>query len=94
MTLEDVKRHIRVDYDDDDIDIETFIAQAEILVDKCCGTGYKNDEKGLKIAELLYKKIVNDMYENRGMTVNNGSRRDNITTDLFDVLSLFGSDDE
>ena len=93
MTLEEVKRHIRIDFDDDDDDIEALIEQAEILVDTCCGTGYKNNEKGLKIAELLYKKIVNDLYDNRGTTISNGYKRDSITNNLFEVLTLIGGDE-
>ena len=74
LTLEQAKKHLRVSYDEDDEEIQELILTAEAYIDGCVGAGYKDKanyeseeeyEKGRRIAALLLKKIVSDMYEVR-----------------------------
>lgn len=54
---------------------------------------YENDEeyeKGRRIAALLLKKIVSDMYEVRSTTVGSNTKTDNITKTILDKLANVG----
>ena len=98
LTLEQAKNYLRVSYDEDDEEISGLILTAEAYIDSCVGTRYKdkanyeNDEeyeKGRRIAALLLKKIVSDMYEVRSTTV--GSNTNNITKTILDKLANVGA---
>ena len=41
VLLSDTKNYLKVDFEDDDSLIESFIQQAQIYIDACCGTKYK-----------------------------------------------------
>ena len=89
LTLEEAKRYIRVDFEDDDSDIESFIEAAEIYMDSMAGENYKSDPKAIKLAILLQKKLVNDMYENRSTEVADNTKQDRIVTSILDKLSNY-----
>ena len=85
LTLEQAKNYLRV---------------AEAYIDGCVGTGYKdkanyeNDEeyeKGRRIAALLLKRIVSDMYEVRSTTVGSNTKTDNITKTILEKLANVGA---
>ena len=48
-------------------------------------------EKGRRIAALLLKKIVSDMYEVRSTTVGSNTKTDNITKTILDKLANVGA---
>ena len=96
LTLEQAKNYLRVSYDEDDEEISGLILTAEAYI----GTRYKdkanyeNDEeyeKGRRIAALLLKKIVSDMYEVRSTTVGSNTKTDNITKTILDKLANVGA---
>lgn len=87
MTLDQIKEFIRVDYDDPYI--EELIELSQIYIDSMVGENYKKDEKAVKLAELLQKKLINDMYENRSTEIPTNTKQDRITTSILDKLSLF-----
>lgn len=100
LTIEQAKNYLRVSYDEDDEEISGLILTAEAYIDSCVGTGYKdkanyeNDEeyeKGRRIAALLLKKIVSDMYEVRSTTVGSNTKTDNITKTILDKLANVGA---
>lgn len=100
LTLEQAKSYLRVGYDEDDEEISGLILTAEAYIDGCVGTGYKdkanyeNDEeyeKGRRIAALLLKRIVSDMYEVRSTTVGSNTKTDNITKTILDKLANVGA---
>jgi uncharacterized phage protein (predicted DNA packaging) len=65
ITLEDIKQHLRVDFNDDDLYIEGLLISAKSYVKNYTGLdGAKIDT----IAELtnVVLMIVADLYENRG----------------------------
>ena len=88
MTLDEVKQYIRIDFDDDDSLIQELINTAQIFIDSMVGAEYKKDEKLVRIANLLVKKLVNDMYENRYYTVSSNTKKDIIINSMLDRLAL------
>lgn len=99
LTLQQAKDYLRVSYDEDDEEIKGLILTAEAYIDSCVGTGYKNRanyesdeeyEKGRRIAALLQKKIISDMYEVRATTIRVNTKTDNITKTILDKLVNVG----
>lgn len=88
MTLEDVKTYLRIDYEEDDNLLDSLIEVSEEYIDSCVGTAYKSDEKAMKLANLLQKKLIADMFENRGTEISN-STKDTIVTTILDKLSNY-----
>ena len=99
LTLQQAKGYLRVSYDEDDEEIEGLILTAEAYIDSCVGTDYKDRanyesdedyEKGRRIAALLQKKIISDMYEVRATTVRVNTKTDSITKTILDKLANVG----
>lgn len=88
VSLEDAKKYIRIDFDEDDSLIEELIDTAQIFIDGMVGEEYKKDEKLVRIADLLVKKLVNDMYENRYYTVSSNAKKDIVINSMLDKLAL------
>ncbi|SFA70211.1 uncharacterized phage protein (possible DNA packaging) [Clostridium frigidicarnis] len=87
MTLEEAKEYLHIDYEEPLL--PSIIEEAEIYIDFMVGEGYKTDEKAVKLAGILQKKLINDMYENRSAEVPEGTKQDKIVTSILDKLSLF-----
>lgn len=90
VSLEDAKVYIHIDYDDDNDDIKNMIETAQIFIDSMVGEKYKEDEKAVKMADLLVKKIVYQMYENRSVLIPNNLKEDKIVNSMLDKLALYG----
>lgn len=99
ITLEEAKDYLRVSYDEDDGYITGLIETAEAYIDGCVGTAYKAEEnyeskeeyaKGCRIATLLQKKIISDMYDQRGTTVSTNTKQDTITRTILEKLANVG----
>lgn len=90
MALEEVKKYLRIDYEEDDDILSELIIVSEEYIDSCVGTAYKSDEKAIKLANLLQKKLIADMFENRGTEISNSTKRDIMVTSILDKLSLIG----
>lgn len=89
MTLDEVKSYLRIDYEEDDIFLSSLIEVSEEYIDSCVGTAYKTDEKAIKLANLLQKKLIADMFENRGTEISNSTKKDTIVTTILDKLSNY-----
>ncbi|HBJ2613330.1 TPA: phage head-tail connector protein [Clostridium botulinum] len=89
MTLEEIKSYLRIDYKEDDTDLNELIETSQIYIDSCVGEGYKNDSKAMKLANLLQKKLIHDMYENRSAEVPTNTKQDRIVTSILDKLSNY-----
>lgn len=89
-TLDDVKRYLHISYDDDDEDIQDFIDTSKAYIESCVGTGYSQDDAGLRLFNLLQKKFVEDMYNNRGTEISTLTKRDKIVSTIMDKLSNMG----
>ena len=88
MTLEEVKSYLRIEYEEDDILLANLIEVSEEYIDSCVGIAYKSDEKAMNLANLLQKKLIADMFENRGTEISN-STKDTIVTTILDKLSNY-----
>lgn len=91
MTLEEIKDYCRIDSNEDDSLLTTLIETSEIYINSMVGKGYKSNEEAVKLANLLQKKLILDMYENRATSVDgaNNIKRDIIVESILDKLSLF-----
>lgn len=89
VSLSDIKTYLNIDEGDmyyDDL-LSSLLEVANIYVEKCVGIGYKSSEQGIKLANILIRKLVVDMFENRGSTVTNNIKQDRIVTSILEVLS-------
>lgn len=89
MTLEEVKEYLHIDYTDEDGYLNELIEVSLIYIDSMVGETYKQDLKAVKLANLLQKKLISDMYENRGTAITSNSKRDIIVTSILDKLSNY-----
>lgn len=92
MTLEEIKSYLRIDYEDDDEILVNLIEVSEEYIDSCVGTAYKSNEKAIKLANLLQKKLITDMFENRGTEISNSSKRDTIVSTILEKLSNYSEE--
>ncbi|NFO70763.1 phage gp6-like head-tail connector protein [Clostridium botulinum] len=91
MTLEEIKDYIIVDDESDNLP-EELMEISQIYIDSMVGEGYKQDEKMIKLASLLQRKLCVDMYENRSTEVPQNVKQDRITTSILDKLSNYDGD--
>lgn len=89
MTLDDLKLYLYIDSTDEDTYLTELIEVSQIYIDSMVGEDYKTDEKAVKLATLLQKKLCSDMYENRGTDVQLKTKKDIIVTSILDKLSLY-----
>lgn len=89
VTLEQAKEHLRIDYSDDDVYIASLLDVSLIYIDSMAGEGYKTDPKAMKLAELLQRKFISDMYENRGTEIPQNTKQDRIAMSILDKLSNY-----
>lgn len=90
MVLEEVKDYLRIDDNYEDIFLQELIEISQIYIDSMVGEGYKTDEKAIKLASILQKKLISDMYENRSTTISTQQKQDRIVTSILDSLALVG----
>lgn len=99
IKLQEAKEYLRVGYDDDNDYITELIDISEAYIDGCVGTAYREKDKynseeeykkGCRLATLLQKKVISDMYDVRGTTVSNNTKQDKITQTILDKLANVG----
>lgn len=93
MILSEIKNYLRIDYDEDDEILKNLIEVSETYIESCVGTSYKTDEKAKKLSDLLQKKIIADMFENRGTEIANSTKKDIMVTTILDKLSNYSEDE-
>lgn len=71
MTLDEVKSYLRVDFDDDDEMIKQMARAAEEYVIGAVGEYDENNSK----ANMLFLAVLQDLYDNRTLTVTEQQRR-------------------
>lgn len=89
MTLDEVKSYLRIDTDVEDNFLNELIDSSQIYIESCTGEGYKSNENAAKLASLLQKKLISDLYENRSTTVPDKTKQDKIVTTILDKLSSY-----
>lgn len=71
MVIEQVKDYLRVDYPDDDRIIMAMMEAAKGYIEAAVG-GYDDTDPN---ANMLYLAIVQDLYDNRSLTVTEQQKR-------------------
>lgn len=97
IKVDDVLTYSRVDYVDDKEKefLEGLILQAQIYIDSCVGESYKKFEDKIKLSDLLTKKIVGDLYDNRELYLENRKGGyDKISNTILDILANCGDEVE
>lgn len=92
INLERAKEYLRIDYEDEDLYIQSLIEISEIYIESMVGVNYKIDEKALNLANLLQLKLISDMYEQRSTEVQNNTKQDRIVTSILDKLSIIDNE--
>ena len=88
INLDEIKQYLKVDFEDDDSLIESFIQQAQIYIDSCCGINYKLHTDKVNLANLLIKKMVSDQYDNRGLYLDSKKNGyDRMSSTILELLS-------
>lgn len=88
MTLDELKLYLRIDDDSEDSFLSEILEVSQIYIDSMVGEDYKTDEKAIKLATILQKKLCNDLYSSRGTTIDN-DKKDIIVNSILDKLSLY-----
>lgn len=86
VNLKDMKDYLRVDSVEEDTLIQELIDTAVSYIDECCGTTYKTIENKVKLADILIKKLVADMYSSREGTTDKQIQDRKVTT-ILELLS-------
>lgn len=89
VLLESMKEYLHIDFNYEDEYIKSLVEVSEIYIEFMVGTNYKTDNNAVKLAELLQKKLIKDMYDNRSTTVESATKRDVIVTSILDKLSNY-----
>ena len=92
ITLQEAKEYLRVGYDDDNDYITELIDISEAYIDREKDKYNSEEEykRGCRLATLLQKKVISDMYDVRGTTVSNNTKQDKITQTILDKLANVG----
>ena len=74
LYLDKVKNYLRVDYNDDDVIIETYIIATEKFLKKLCEKNeFKEDKQ--ELAEIYMLAMINELYNSRNLTVDKAEQR-------------------
>lgn len=89
LTLQEIKDYLYADGNDEDGYIASLIQVARIYIDSMVGEAYKTDEKAISLSDILMKKLIWDMYNNRSTEIPNNTKQDKIVNSILDKLSLY-----
>lgn len=92
ITLDEIKTYLNLDEEDTyhDTFLSELITSSYIYIIKMVGSAWLLDETALKLGKILQKKLIADMFENRGTEIPNSTKRDLMVTSILDSLSLVG----
>lgn len=87
--LQDVVSFCKVDLDDVEelVDIVEFTEIADIYLESTVGSAFRDDDKSLRLARILVKRLVNSMYFNRSYEISSSAKTDIITRNILSKLS-------
>lgn len=91
LTLADAISYVREDINDEDAckKITELMETSQIYIESCVGTAYQTDEKAVKLAILLQKKLISDMYDQRSTEIPNNTKQDKVAQSILDKLSNY-----
>lgn len=88
------KRHLRIDFSDDDIYIRFLVQAAIEYVNDAVDAAVLNDSRNEQRITLLMMVIITDMYEHRSMSFEGGSSKVQYTIRSIINQLQAGDDDE
>lgn len=62
LSIEETKKYLRVDFDDDDTEIQNLIDAAEVYMKNATGKEFDNTNP---LAKLYCRVLIQDWYDNR-----------------------------
>ena len=74
LNLDKVKNYLKVDFDDDDIIIETYIIATEKFLKTLCEKDEFEEDKQ-ELAEIYMLAVINELYNSRNLTVDKAEQR-------------------
>ena len=74
LNLNKVKNYLRVDFDDDDAIIETYIIATEKFLKTLCEKDEFEEDKQ-ELAEIYMLAIISELYNSRNLTVDKAEQR-------------------
>ena len=84
LNLDKVKNYLKVDFDDDDAIIETYIIATEKFLKKLCEKNEFEEDKQ-ELAEIYMLAMINELYNSRNLTVDKAEQR--VRTIMQSVLN-------
>lgn len=92
ITLDEIKIYLNIDLEDIYYDsmLTEYITVSLLYIIKMVGSAWITDENCIKLAKILQKKLIADMFENRATEISNSTKRDIMVTSILDSLSLAG----
>lgn len=74
LYLDKVKNYLRVDYNDDDVIIETYIIATEKFLKTLCEKDEFEEDKQ-ELAEIYMLAVISELYNSRNLTVDKAEKR-------------------
>ena len=74
LNLDKVKNYLKVDFDDDDIIIETYIIATEKFLKQLCEINEFEEDKH-ELAEIYMLAMLSELYNSRNLTVDKAEQR-------------------
>ena len=74
LNLDKVKNYLKVDYNDDDAIIETYIIATEKFLKTLCEKNEFEEDKQ-ELAEIYMLAMINELYNSRNLTVDKAEQR-------------------
>ena len=74
LNLDKVKNYLKVDFEDDDAIIETYIIATEKFLKKLCEKNEFEEDKQ-ELAEIYMLAVINELYNSRNLTVDKAEQR-------------------
>ena len=93
VTMEQIKEYLKIDFSDDVGFLVELITVSDIYITKTVGMAFKDKPEYTPVAELVQKKIINDMYENRAVEVPADTKKSTIVTTIFEILEAAAWED-
>ena len=84
LNLDKVKNYLKVDYNDDDAIIETYIIATEKFLKTLCEKNEFEEDKQ-ELAEIYMLAMINELYYSRNLTVDKAEQR--VRTIMQSVLN-------
>ena len=74
LNLDKVKNYLKVDFNDDDVIIETYINATEKFIKTLCEKDEFEEDKQ-ELAEIYMLAVISELYNSRNLTVDKAEQR-------------------